>query len=185
MISEGTSAAIVRGIDRLNERVGRVISWLSLFLVLTTFSVAVLRYGFELGWIWLQEIYVWMHGTIIMVAAAYTLLHDGHVRVDIFYRSASVRVKAWVDLIGTVVLLIPMLCVIARVSWPYVALSWSRLEESPEAGGMYGLYLFKSTILVFCALMALQAIACVGRNAFILMDRSAPDIAPDRSQGAV
>ena len=79
---------------------GDRIAWIA--MVLTTFAVAVLRYGASLGWIWLQESYVWMHGIIIMVASGYALLHDAHVRVDIFYRPASVRFKAWVNLVGVV-----------------------------------------------------------------------------------
>ena len=70
---------------------GRITSWLVLLMVLTTFAVATFRYGFSLGWVWLQELYVWMHGAIIMVGVGYTLLHDGHVRIDIFYRAASER----------------------------------------------------------------------------------------------
>lgn len=179
MFSESFFAAFVRAIDRLNEWVGRTISWLALALVLTTFSVAVLRYGFGVGWIWLQESYVWMHGTIIMVAAAYTLLHDGHVRVDIFYRTASARFRAWVNLIGMVGLLLPMLGVVWWATWPYVLLSWHRLEESREAGGMHGLFLFKTTMLIFCILLALQAIAGVIRSIFILRNKPDPDTVPD------
>ena len=84
-------SAIVKAVDGLNERIGRVTSWLVLSMVINTFLVATLRYGFDIGWVWLQELYVWMHGTIIMVAAGYTLLHDGHVRVDIVYQAISRR----------------------------------------------------------------------------------------------
>jgi len=179
MIDENSFAAFVRGVDRLNEWVGRTASWLSLALVLTTFSVAILRYGFGLGWIWLQELYVWMHGTIIMTAAAYTMLHDGHVRVDILYRTASARFRAWVNLIGTIGLLLPMLGAVWWVAWPYVLLSWHRLEVSREAGGMHGLYLFKTTLLIFCILMALQAIALIIRSILILINKTDPDTVLD------
>ena len=69
-------------------------------MVLTTFSVVVLRYVFSLGWVWMQESYVWLRGIVFMLGAVYTLLHDGHVRVDIFYRPASERHKSWVYLFG-------------------------------------------------------------------------------------
>ena len=72
-------------IDKLNEWAGRTISWLVVLMVFITFLVAVLRYGFSLGWVGLQESYVWMHGIVFMVASGYTLLHDGHVRVDLIY----------------------------------------------------------------------------------------------------
>lgn len=176
----GILAASVRMIDRMNEVVGRWTSWLVLSMVLTTFMVAVLRYGFALGWIWLQETYVWMHGTIFMVAAGYTLLHDGHVRVDIFYRPASIRSKAWINLIGLACFLLPTLAAVWWVAWPYVLLSWQRFETSREAGGMHGLYLLKTVMLVFLVLLALQGIALAIRSVFILMHRPDPDDVPEQ-----
>jgi TRAP-type mannitol/chloroaromatic compound transport system permease small subunit len=166
-------------IDRLNELVGRATSWLVLGLVLTTFAVAVLRYAFGLGWIWLQESYVWMHGIVFMVAAGYTLLHDGHVRVDIFYRPASDRTKAWINLIGLAGFLLPTLAAVWWVAWPYVLHSWLRLEKSREAGGIPAIYLLKTALLAFCVLLALQGIALAIRSVFILMNRPDPDEMPE------
>lgn len=103
----------MHAIDRLNEAIGKAVSWLTLAMVLVTFAAVVLRYGFSLGWIWLQESYIWMHGIVFMLGAGYTLLHDGHVRVDLFYRDARPRYKAWVNLAGSVVLLLPMVVVVA------------------------------------------------------------------------
>lgn len=177
-------AAVVRLIESLNERVGRTVAWLALAMVLNTFLVAVLRYGFSLGWIWLQELYVWMHGTIIMVAAGYTLLHDSHVRVDILYRAGSARARAWVNLIGTGLFLLPTLAVLAWVAWPYVLLSWQRLETSREAGGMHGLFLWKTTMLVFIVLLALQGLALVFRCVMVLRgDRRWDPLAPGGPEG--
>ena len=79
-------AAFVRFIDRLNDAVGRGIAWLTLAMVLITFFVVVLRYVYSIGWVWMQESYIWLHGIVFMVGAGYTLLHNGHVRVDIWYR---------------------------------------------------------------------------------------------------
>ena len=168
-------SAIVKAVDGLNEWVGRVTSWLVLSMVINTFLVATLRYGFNLGWVWLQELYVWMHGTTIMVAAGYTFLHDGHVRVDIVYQAISRRAKAWVNLIGTIFLLFPTLAAVIWVAWPYVMLSWHRLETSREAGGMPGLFLWKTTILVFCALMFLQGLALICRSLLVLGGRETPN----------
>lgn len=161
--------SIVRLVDRANELVGRALSWLVLAMVLVTFTVAMLRYGFALGWIWLQETYVWMHGVIIMVGVGYTLLHDAHVRVDIFYRSASIRFKAWVNLLGSVFLLLPTVLLVAWTAWPYVLRSWERLETSDQPGGLPGLYLLKSAILVFVALLALQGLALLLRSLLVLL----------------
>jgi TRAP-type mannitol/chloroaromatic compound transport system permease small subunit len=168
-------ARLVRGIDRLNDVIGRAVSWLTLAMVLTTFFVVVARYGFSWGRVWIQESYVWMHGAVFMLAAAYTLLHDGHVRVDVFYRPASDRFKAWVNLIGVVVLLLPTVLVVLYYTIPYVQASWLRLEMSREAGGLKGLFLFKTIIPIFCVLMALQGIALAGRSILVL--RRFPGIA--------
>lgn len=179
------ASAAIRHIDRVNELVGRATSWLVLAMVLNTFAVALLRYGFGIGWIWLQETYVWMHGAIIMLAAGYTLLHDGHVRVDIFYRGASPRFKAWVDLVGFIVLLVPTIVAVWWVAWPYVLLSWERLEQSREAGGLPGLYLWKTTMLVFCVLLLLQGLALAVRSALILLNKAGPDGNADPGRGGV
>lgn len=178
-------SAIVKAVDRLNERVGRWTSWLVLAMVVNTFLVAVLRYGFDLGWVWLQELYVWMHGTIFMVGVGYTLLHDGHVRVDIFYQAASRRAKAWINLLGTIFLLVPTLGAVLWFTWPYVLLSWQRLEVSREAGGMPGLFLWKTTMLIFCVLLFLQGLALALRSILVLSGRKDPnETAGQVSRGA-
>ena len=159
---------LVKNINQLNETIGRLTSWLTLSLVLTTFLVATLRYGLSLGWIWLQELYVWMHGAIIMLGAAYTLLHDDHVRIDIFYRSASERSKAWVNLICSLVFLLPTIAVVGWFIFPYVLLSWERFETSREAGGMQGLFIWKTTMMFFCILLLLQGIALLLKSIAVL-----------------
>ncbi len=145
--------------EAINEWLGRLISWLSLGMVLATFSVVVLRYAFDLGWIWLQESVTFMHAGLFLVGAAYTLKHQGHVRVDIFYRRFSPRAQAWVDLLGTLFLLLPVCVFIFIVSWDYVAQSWVLHEGSREAGGLDGVYLLKSLILAMAGLLVLQGLA--------------------------
>jgi TRAP-type mannitol/chloroaromatic compound transport system permease small subunit len=171
---------LVRGIDRLNDLIGKGVAWLTLLMVLTTFFVCVMRYGFNWGRVWIQESYVWLHGIVFMVAAGYTLLHNGHVRVDIFYRPASARHKAWVDLFGTLVLLLPVVVMVFVVSWPYVAESWAKLEGSREAGGLQGLFLLKSVILVFCVLTGLQAISLAARSILVL--KGHPEFVPEEPE---
>ena len=89
-------------LDQFSELTGSVIAWLTLFMVLGTFVIVLLRYAFDLGWIWMQESITWMHATMFMLGAAYTLKRDEHVRVDIFYRQMSGRQAAWVNLLGTI-----------------------------------------------------------------------------------
>jgi TRAP-type mannitol/chloroaromatic compound transport system permease small subunit len=159
----------VRTADRLNDVIGRGVSWLTLAMVLVTFVVVVLRYVFAIGWVALQESYVWMHGVVFMVGAGYTLLHNGHVRVDIFYRPASMRFRALVDLVGVFFLLLPMIVLVSIFGFDYVASSWALMEASREAGGLPGLYLLKSIILVFCVLTAIQGLSLAARSALVLL----------------
>lgn len=151
--------SFVRFVDALNERIGRAVSWLTLAMVAVTFLVAVMRYGFTWGRVWIQESYVWMHGIVFMLGAGYTLLHDGHVRVDILYRPAPLRRRALVDLLGALLLALPMVVTVFVVSWPYVLESWLKLETSREAGGLPGLFLLKTVILLFCLLVGLQTLS--------------------------
>jgi len=137
-------------------------------MVLVTFTSVVLRYGFSLGWIWLQESYIWLHGIAFMLGAGYTLLHDGHVRVDLIYRGAGPRYKAWVDLCGALLLLMPTIVVVAWFSWSYVIDSWIYLEGSSATGGLPGLFLLKTVLLVFCGLVGLQGLALAGRSLLML-----------------
>jgi TRAP-type mannitol/chloroaromatic compound transport system permease small subunit len=143
-------ALIALYIDRTNDWIGRSISWLVPVMVLNTCIVAIFRYTFGIGWVWFQEIYIWTHGSIIMIAMGYTLLHGGHVRVDIIYERLNARTKAWINLAGVIFFLLPMIFLVLWVAYPYVALSIMRLEGSREAGGLPGLYVLKSTILMFC-----------------------------------
>lgn len=147
-------------VDGLNERVGRTLAWLTLGMVLLQFVVVVMRYVFGIGSVIAQEAIVYMHATVFLAGAAYTLLHNGHVRCDIFYSDATPRTRAIVDLIGVFLFLLPMCILIFWVSWPYVANAWSVLEGSPEGRlGIPAVFLLKTVILVFAALLALQAIS--------------------------
>jgi TRAP-type mannitol/chloroaromatic compound transport system permease small subunit len=168
---------LASGIDLANDWIGRGVSWLTLAMVLITFVVVVLRYVFNIGFVWLQESYVWLHGVVFMVGAGYTLLHEGHVRVDIIYRTASPRYRAWVDLGGALLLLGPMVAMVWIVAWPYVLTSWERLEASREAGGLPGLFMLKSVLLVFCVCVGGQALSMIARALLVLFGA---DGEPDR-----
>jgi TRAP-type mannitol/chloroaromatic compound transport system permease small subunit len=161
-------AIFVRAVDALNEGVGRVAAWLTLATVLICAVVVVMRYAFSMGFIWLQELYVWTYAGVFMLGAGYTLLHDGHVRVDIFYARAGPRARAIVDLAGSFVFLLPFIVLTAWMSVPYVRASWRLGEESAQTGGMPGLYLLKTVLLVFCVLLGLQGLALAGRSLLTL-----------------
>lgn len=159
---------LVRTLDTLSEWTGRIIAWLALAMVLLVFGIVVLRYGFEIGSIAAQEAALFMHALLFLLCAAYTLKHDGHVRVDIFYRSLSPQRQAWVDLLGTLFLLMPVCTFIAWSSWDYVASAWELQEGSRETGGLPGVYLLKSAIPLMAVLMLLQGLAQLARALLII-----------------
>lgn len=163
-------------IDGINRRLGEAVSWLTLAMVLVTCVVVLLRYFFQSGWIWLQELITWMHAMVFLLGAAYTLQADEHVRVDVFYRQMSVRQRALVNLIGTLLLLVPSCIFILWAGWNYVESSWRILEGSREAGGLpYPFVPFlKSAMLAMAALLLLQGISLSLRSAIAFRHGSGP-----------
>lgn len=160
--------SVAQRIDALNENIGKVVAWLALMMVIVQFIVVIMRYVFGIGSIFMQESIIYLHAVVFMVGAGYTLLHNGHVRVDIFYREASPRRKAVVDLVGVVIFLIPVCALIWWASWPYVASSWEVFEGSRETSGIQAVFLLKTVILVFVALVVLQGISLAIRSLLIL-----------------
>lgn len=149
-------------IDALNNLFGQLAAWSVLVMVFITFLVVVLRYGFNFGRISLQESITYLHAFVFMLAGAYTLKHNQHVRVDIFYQDMSTRNKAKVDLFGTLFLLLPFTGFIAWISFDYVLNSWKVLESSREAGGLPFVYILKTLIPLMAILLFLQAISLAG-----------------------
>ncbi len=164
-----TLTRLARRLDQLSEWTGRGIAWLTLGMVIVTFTVVILRYLFNVGWIAMQESITYMHALVFMLGAAYTLRHDGHVRVDIFYQKFTPRGRAWVDLLGTLLLLMPVTVFIAWVSWEYVATSWELLEGSRETGGLPGVYLLKTAIPLMAVLVLLQGLSLGLRSLLVLL----------------
>lgn len=146
-------------IDRLNAAIGRTAAWFGLFVVTVQFGVVLLRYGWGAGSIWLTESILYAHAALFMLAAAWTLREGGHVRVDVFYERAAPRTKAWIDLGGALLLLLPFMLVLLWFAWPYVARAWAIFERSREASGLPGVFLVKTLIPLFALLMALQGVS--------------------------
>jgi TRAP-type mannitol/chloroaromatic compound transport system permease small subunit len=151
-------------IDSLNEFLCKIVSWFTLMMVLLTFLIVVLRYGFNLGWIAMQESVMYLHAMVFLLGAAHTLRVNEHVRVDIFYRRFSPEKQAKVDIFGSLLLLMPVNIFIFMISVEYVMRSWRVMEASQEAGGMPAVFLLKSLILIFPLTMLLQGIAEIVRN---------------------
>lgn len=124
---------------------------------------------------------MYMHAAVFMLAAAYTLRHDGHVRVDIFYRGMSSRGKALVDLLGTLFLLLPVMIFVIATSLGYVGKSWRILEGSPDAGGIPGIFLLKTLIPLFALFMIVQGLVEAWRKGLIIAGKLDPDAQPDHA----
>jgi TRAP-type mannitol/chloroaromatic compound transport system permease small subunit len=145
-------------LDRISSITGKMTAWLTLFMVLVTFIVVIMRYVFDAGLIWVQESVVWMHAVVFMLGAAYTLRAEEHVRVDIFYRTMSERRRAWIDLVGVIVFLMPLCAFLAWASFDFVTQSWRIGESSRESGGLPYPFipLLKSVLLLMPVAVALQ-----------------------------
>ena len=156
--------ALIDNIERFIDWSGRTVSWLTLFMVIVTFVVVVLRYVFDIGWIALQESVTYLHALVFLAGASWAMQQEAHVRVDIFYSRFSGRAKAWVNLLGSLLLLLPVMVFIIWISWAYVVDSWGVLEGSREAGGLPAVFLLKSLILVMAGLLILQAVVQIARS---------------------
>lgn len=165
--------SLADGIDRLTGTIGRAVVWLSLGIVLLQFAVLLMRYVLGIGSVWLQESVLYGHAALFMLAAAWTLRENGHVRVDVFYADASPRRKALVDLLGALFLLLPFALALLWLATPYVARSWAILERSRETSGIPAVFLLKTLIPLFALLLALQGLAQALRAAAVLRPRRA------------
>jgi len=161
-------AQLSKFIDRFNTFIGYLCAFFVFFMFIVVFTVVVLRYGFNIGFIWIQEVYVWLHSFVFMLGAGFTYLANDHVRIDVFYREASKKYKAIVDLLGNIFLLLPFLYIIWKYSYPFVYRSFLMNEVSREAGGMPALYILKSAILWFCIVLFLQLISNVIKSILTL-----------------
>mgnify|MGYP001548858113 CR=1 FL=1 len=152
-------------LDKISIVSGRITSWLTLAMVIVTVIVVVMRYLFDAGAVWLQESVVWMHAVVFMIGAAYTLQQDEHVRVDIFYRDMTQRRRAVIDLLGTLLFLLPLCVFLGYKAWDFVVVSWQLAESSREPGGMPYPFipLLKSVLLVMPLLLVLQGVAILIR----------------------
>jgi TRAP-type mannitol/chloroaromatic compound transport system permease small subunit len=161
-------ARMAETIDRFNGWIGRVSAWAVLVMVVVQFAIVVLRYLFGFGSLWMQEGLHYLLAILVLFAASWTLRSDGHVRVDIFYADATPRTKAKVDLAGALLLLIPFMAAVIWFSWPYAARAWAIMEGSREAGGIPLVFLLKSSIPLFAALLLLQGVSQAARAALTL-----------------
>ena len=154
--------------DSLIERLGNVLNLLMIALVCVVIIVVIGRYFFDIGSVALQELATYLHATIFMLGISYTLKHDEHVRVDIFYRKFSKKKQALVNVIGGLMFILPISIFIGWSSWDYVLASWSIMETSTENNGLPFIYLLKTVILIMPFLLAIQGLITAAKNLFTL-----------------
>jgi len=167
-MSSSRLTLLAGAIDRFTTAVGRAAAWGTLAIVLLQLAVVLLRHQLGIGSVWLHESVLYAHGAVIMLAAAWTLAENGHVRVDIFYADAPPRRKAALDFFGALAFLIPFATALLVLSLPYAARSWAILEGSRETSGIPAVFVLKSLIPAFAVLMILQGISQAIRATAVL-----------------
>tara|TARA_R110002073_G_scaffold18337_8_gene68077 strand:+ start:997 stop:1779 length:783 start_codon:yes stop_codon:yes gene_type:complete len=170
-------------IDAISSSIGGAARWFALGLVIATATVVVQRYVFGYASTKLAESVIYMHAFLFLFASASTLLSDGHVRVDIFYSKMGARGKAWVDLLGTYLALIPMNLLILWASTGYMNSTWRILERSREADGLPLVFALKTAIPLFAVLMIAQGISMAARAALTIAGEKAPPTPANASAG--
>ena len=146
-------------IDSINRHVGRLVAWVSLGLVMVIFVDVTMRYMFNTSFVFTQELEWHLFAFIFLIGAGFTLLHDGHVRVDIFYQRLGFRGKAWVNFGGVLLFLIPGCIMVITTSWKFTMNSFAILEGSPDPGGIPLRFIVKGCIPVGFFLLLLQGIS--------------------------
>ncbi|WP_142850332.1 TRAP transporter small permease subunit [Telmatospirillum sp. J64-1] len=167
-----------RQLDRINATVGAVVMWFAIGMMLIQFGIVIMRYVFGMSFIFLNELELYLHAALFMLGAGFTLLHDGHVRVDIFYGALTPRKRALVDFLGTLILLIPTCIVLLYYTWPFVRRSWQIMEGPLSVGGIPALYLLKSLLPAFAVLVLIQGVALALRSLAVMLGAPAPQKAP-------
>jgi TRAP-type mannitol/chloroaromatic compound transport system permease small subunit len=181
-----------RAIDALNERVGRIVLWLILAMVLVSSANAIFRYAFNMSsnaWLELQW---YMFAAVFLLCAGYTLRHDEHIRIDVVSSHLSRRTQIWIDIFGTLFFLLPMSLFILKLSWPVFMNAWVSGEISSNAGGLVR-WPARLMIPVGLFLLLLQGVSeLIKRIAFLRglipdpLEKHEPALAPlERGEGAV
>jgi len=155
--------ALADAIDRMNTAVAQTVRWLALIMVLVQFCIVIGRYVFGFNSIAAQESVLYMHATLFMLGAGFTLLVDKHVRVDVFYAKVTDATRRRIDIFGHLFLLLPSMVALLYWSWPSVRNSWRILEGPISVGGIEAVFLLKSLIPAFCVLILLQSLAVLVR----------------------
>ena len=153
-------------INKINTKIGKSFAWLLLIMVILTCIIVVLRYLFNIGFIWMQELVRFCYAMVFLACAAYTLAEDEHVRVDIIYSNLSSKSKSIINIVGAITFVIPVCFAIIYYSFNYVVNSWAQLEGSLEERGLHAVYILKSFIWIFAIMLIFQALSIIYTNLY-------------------
>lgn len=162
---------LTQKLSRLSVGIGQTVSWLTLSMIIILTINVLASWLFNNSSMFLSESITWMHSANFLLAMGYTLNRDEHVRVDIFYSKMSLKNKAWVNLLGTLLFLLPLCAFILWSSWSFVLNSWNFNEASAEAGGIPATYILKSFLLIMPILLIFEAINQIFSNLQIIIDK--------------
>ncbi|MCF8041656.1 MAG: TRAP transporter small permease subunit [Desulfarculaceae bacterium] len=165
---------LAKGIDKINEYVGRFVSWITALLVVVVFGDVVMRYVFRISYVFTQELEWHLFGFIFLMGAGYTLLHDGHVRVDIIYQKIGAKAQAWINFIGCIFFLFPGCYLIISTSLGFVENSFAIFEGSPDPGGIPLRFILKSMIPLGFTLVWLQGVSLFIKSFLVIIGREEP-----------
>ena len=153
-------------INKINTGIGKSFAWLLLIMVVLTCIIVVLRYLFNIGFIWMQELVRFCYAMVFLACAAYTLAEDEHVRVDIIYSNLSSKSKSIINIVGAITFVIPVCFAIIYYSFNYVVNSWAQLEGSLEERGLHAVYILKSFIWIFAIMLIFQSLSIIYTNLY-------------------
>ncbi len=163
-----TFNTIIECIDSVNEFVGKAVSWLTFLLVIFVTIDVIMRYGFNISFVALEELHWHLYALIFLLGAGYTLKQNGHVRVDVIYQRLPRRARALINVLGTLFFLFPGCYLVIKTSIPFVKASWMMHEGSPDPGGLPARYLLKAVIPISFAFLALQGVSMLLTNICVL-----------------
>lgn len=164
----------IRIIDKINNKIGNLVSWITLLLVLVVCYDVFTRYLLKESSVALQELEWHLFALIFLLSAAYTLQIDGHVRVDVIYSNLTEKKKAWIDFFGSIIFLIPLCLMVIFASKDFVVISFIMKETSPNPGGLPARYILKAVIPLSFFLLLLQGIALTFKSFLVIKEKN-PD----------
>lgn len=160
--------------QRFQQTLGHATAWLTLVLVLATSAAVLMRYGVDFSHTSFDESLIYIHATLFMLGIAYTYQQNQHVRVDVFYQRLSFRAQTWINLLGTLLFVLPVMAFIIWAGISYVGASWAIQETSHDASGLAYVYLLKTLILIMPGLVILQSLGSIAHNLLTLLNREEP-----------